>query len=385
MSKWPIRQLKGHVVEISQRKGEATAEVLSVTNTVGFVRSLDVFDKQVYSEDTSAYKMVSYDDIAYNPSRINVGSVARCEFKAGGAVSPMYVVIRCRPTLLPAYLLYFLKSEVGQTHVRHRCEGAVRFQLRYSDLEQIEAPLPPLSEQARVVGILDEVEALRHLRAQADERVSALQQMLFTSMFGDPVANPKGWPASTFDEHLEIIEYGPRFHNEAYSPTGTRIVRITDLDNSGNLDFSAMPRIDVDAATIEKRALKPGELVFARSGATVGKVAVVPDGTPPCIAGAYFIRLRFRRAIHPMYAFYLIKHPSVQQIITSNSKQSAQPNFSGPGIRSLPLPVPPIEEQEKFAARLSEIRGLKDMQVNSRQRLENLIQSLLQRAFRGVL
>ena len=114
MSRWTKALLKEHITEISVRKGETLAEILSVTNANGFVRSLDVFDKQVFSQDSTSYKLVSFNDLAYNPSRINVGSVAACQFPEGGAVSPMYVVVRCRKSLLPQYLLYFLKSDIGR-------------------------------------------------------------------------------------------------------------------------------------------------------------------------------------------------------------------------------------------------------------------------------
>ena len=147
MSPWPVQPLAGHIVEASMRKGDTPAEILSVTNASGFVRSLDVFDKQVFSEDLSNYKLVRFDDLAYNPSRINVGSVARCQFKEGGAVSPMYLVVRCRESLLPQFLLYFLKSDFGKQHIAHRCVGAVRFQLRFSDLERIRMPIPQLSSR----------------------------------------------------------------------------------------------------------------------------------------------------------------------------------------------------------------------------------------------
>src|SRR5882762_4456154 len=136
MSKWPTIPLRGHVDEVSMRKGETLAEILSVTNTRGFVRSLDVFDKQVFSEDARNYKLVRFNDLAYNPSRINVGSIARCEFQGGGAVSPMYVVVRCRRTLLPQFLLFFLRSSTGLQHIAHNCAGAVRFMLRFRDLER---------------------------------------------------------------------------------------------------------------------------------------------------------------------------------------------------------------------------------------------------------
>ena len=125
MSRWPIRQLKGHVVEVSQRKGETSAEVLSVTNVAGFVRSLEVFDKQVFSQDTSAYKLVSYNDLAYNPSRINVGSVARCQFKKRWGSQPD-VCRRSMPFLAAAGVLAIF-FEIGyransySTPMRRRC------------------------------------------------------------------------------------------------------------------------------------------------------------------------------------------------------------------------------------------------------------------------
>ncbi|HUV69528.1 MAG TPA: restriction endonuclease subunit S, partial [Terracidiphilus sp.] len=197
MSAWPITPLKGHIAEVSMRKGEAPAEIFSVTNTVGFVRSLDVFDKQVFSQDARNYKLVRFNDLAYNPSRINVGSVAICHFPEGGAVSPMYVVVRCRDSLLPQLLLYFLKSGIGRQQIAHRCVGAVRFMLRFGDLEQMELPLPPVSEQPRIVRILDDADALRRLRAESDERTNRLTEALFGEMFGSPASTAGRWEAAT--------------------------------------------------------------------------------------------------------------------------------------------------------------------------------------------
>ncbi|MBK5274068.1 MAG: restriction endonuclease subunit S [Desulfuromonadales bacterium] len=385
MNKWPKTPLKSHITEVSVRKGATPSEILSVTNSNGFVRSLDVFDKQVFSQDCSNYKLVGHNDLAYNPSRINVGSVALCQFPEGGAVSPMYVVVRCRKTLLPQFLHYFLKSDVGRQNIEHHCAGAVRFQLRFSDLERIEIPIPPLREQQCIVQILDEVEAVRRLRVQADERASQLVRTLFTELFGDPVTNTKGWPTSTVGNELSLLEYGPRFYNESYSVTGTRIVRITDLDNVGNFDFANMPMLEVNVSTLTARSLQPGDLIFARSGATVGKVALVPDNAPTCIAGAYFIRMRFNDELNPTFALELLRSAAIQDIISRQSKQAAQPNFSGPLIRALPLILPPISFQRAFATRVAGIRTLQSAQTASRERLDDLSQALLYRAFQGEL
>jgi type I restriction enzyme S subunit len=117
----------------------------------------------------------------------------------------------------------------------------------------------------------------------------------------------------------------------------------------------------------------------------VGKVALVRNAAPPCIAGAYFIRLRFKDSTHPVFAATHLRSPAVQDIIARQAKQAAQPNFSGPLIRALPMPVPPKSLQDTFAARIKEISALETVQAASRKRLDDLFQSLLHRAFQGEL
>ncbi len=384
MRRWPIVPLQGHIDEVSTRKGDAQAEILSVTNTDGFVRSLDVFDKQVFSQDARNYKVVRPNELAYNPSRINVGSVARCDLPEGGAVSPMYIVVRCRKTLSPQYLLYFLKSEIGRKHIAHRCVGAVRSMLRFRDLERIELPLPNLLDQEQIVKILDEASALIRLRAETNERTKQLIGALFEKIFGDPSTNSRKWPVEPLGNLFAMMEYGPRFYNEAYSASGTRIVRITDLDDTGNMRFDDMPRIEVNPSTLTARGLQPGDFIFARSG-SVGKLALVPEAAPPCIAGAYFIRFRLKDSIDAIFFRELLCSRAIQRIIQQQSKQAAQPNFSGPLLRALPIILPPLPLQRDFAIRVAKIRELEKNQAVNRQRLDDLFQSLQHRAYQGPL
>ena len=93
MKSWPTKSLGEFVEERTERLGPSSATIYSITNDNGFVRSLDLFEKRVFSADTSNYKTVNCGDLAYNPSRINVGSIALCGDAAGGAVSPMYTIV----------------------------------------------------------------------------------------------------------------------------------------------------------------------------------------------------------------------------------------------------------------------------------------------------
>jgi type I restriction enzyme, S subunit len=281
------------------------------------------------------------------------------------------------------YLRYYFKR--FETDIAARGVGSTFSAINRTDIERLELPVPPLAEQHRIVNLLDEADGLRTLRAKADRATFSLIPALFDETFGNPVTNPRKWPQSTMGEQLSLLEYGPRFYNESYSESGVRIARITDIDVHGNLRFESMPKLMVESKVREKRCLQPGDLLFARSGATVGKTAVLNQGDPECIAGAYFIRLRFNASIHSLYAKSVLDSPPIKSIIVSQSVQSAQQNFSGPGIRTLPFPVPPLNIQKMFADSVIGVRSLKSQQSASHDHLDDLFLAMLHRAFRGKL
>ncbi len=266
-----------------------------------------------------------------------------------------------------------------------RAVGAIFKNLTTDQIKDIHIPDLPLAEQRRISAILDAAEALRAKRRAALAKLDTLTQSIFLDMFGDPTTNPKKWPASTVGEQLTFQLYGPRFYNEKYTEDGVRIVRITDLDAQGNLDFDQMPRLAVVKEDLEKYALRPGDIIFARTGATVGKVALIAEHDPICIAGAYFITMRFADAVDPCYARGVLTCPSIQEVVWVRSKQSAQQNFSGPGLRSLPMPLPPSKMQKEFARRVAAIDRHKGALRAALAKLEVLFASLQHRAFRGEL
>lgn len=201
----------------------------------------------------------------------------------------------------------------------------------------------------------------------------------------DPMLNPKHWPRLSFGDRITLLQYGPRFYNEACTPSGVRIVRITDLDFQGNLDFEAMPTLDVCKEDRERYRLLPRDLLLAQSGATVGKTALIAEDAPDRIAGAYFIRMRFAADVHPLCTQMILRSRSVQSLIAEKSRQSAQQNFNGPAIRSLPLPLPPRVRQDSFACRSSQVQTLAANMNDHANELNRLFACLAHRAFRGEL
>ena len=143
----------GDVIEqISKRnKNNAIQNVLSVSNRQGFIKQSDQFEnRNVASEDTSNYKIVEQNDFAFNPARINVGSIARLTTLEKGIVSPMYICFRTQENVAPEYIDYFFESKHFYCEIQKRLEGSVRQCLSFEGLCNIPLSLPSFEMQQRI-------------------------------------------------------------------------------------------------------------------------------------------------------------------------------------------------------------------------------------------
>ena len=143
----------GNVIEqISKRnKNNAIQNVLSVSNRQGFIKQSDQFEnRNVASEDTSNYKIVEKNDFAFNPARINVGSIARLTTFENGIVSPMYICFRTQVNVAPEYIDFFFESKHFYCEIQKRLEGSVRQCLSFEGLCNIPFSLPSLEMQQRI-------------------------------------------------------------------------------------------------------------------------------------------------------------------------------------------------------------------------------------------
>lgn len=334
-----------------------------------------------------ARQLIRADDILVSTVRPNLNGVAAVTDEFDGATaSTGFCVLRPRPEKLSSrYLMHWVRSSQFVEQMTRQATGASYPAVTDRIVKGASIPLPPLDEQRRIAAILDKADALRRKRRQILNLLDALSQSIFMEMFGDPVANERGWPSSTLGDLDVAMTYGPRFYNEAYSDDGVRIVRITDLAENGELDFDAMPKLKVSDQDHELHRSRPGDLLFARTGATVGKMALITDQDPPTIPGAYFIRLRFQKKVVPLFAWFVLRSKQIQQIVLEGSRQSAQQNFSGPGLRRLPMILPDISTQAAFVEKIHLCVRLRRIQRGLAKMQSELFSSLQHRAFSGQL
>ena len=147
-----ISHIGDFIEQTSKRnKDSAILNVLSVSNSQGFIQQSEQFENRIVaSDDTSNYKIVARNVFAFNPARINVGSIARLTTFERGIVSPMYICFRTKDNLFPEYLDYYFESKRFFAEIQKRLEGSVRQCLSFEGLCNIPLCIPTVEIQQQI-------------------------------------------------------------------------------------------------------------------------------------------------------------------------------------------------------------------------------------------
>lgn len=181
--------LSDFVTEVSTRnRGGQIERVLSVTNRNGFVLPEDQFERRVASADVSNYKVVERGQYAYNPSRINVGSIARLDDWDNGILSPMYTVFKLDSKKIDSdYFLHWLSSTEAKQRIRNSAQGSVRETVSFGDLGSIPMALPSIPEQKSIAHTLNtaqgEIKLLQALAEKYRTQKRGLMQKLLSGQW----------------------------------------------------------------------------------------------------------------------------------------------------------------------------------------------------------
>ena len=182
---WKEVKLGEILFSISKRNKDLTIKrVLSVTNSRGFVLPEEQFARSVASEDLSNYKIVKKGEFAYNPSRLNVGSIDRLDNFENGVLSPMYVIFKCGDKINSDYMKHWIDTAEFNTKVRNSAQGSVRETVDFKTLSTIKICLPSdINEQQAIADVLstadEEINLLNQkLEALKEQKKGLMQQLL---------------------------------------------------------------------------------------------------------------------------------------------------------------------------------------------------------------
>ena len=223
--------------------------------------------------------------------------------------------------------------------------------------------IPPVSEQRTIAAVLDAIdEAIERTEAviSATERLrdSLLHELLTRGVPGWHTTwrevprvgrVPTDWEVTRLGDVCEPPQYGAVSPARAFNPSLPRYIRITDLTEDGRLRTDD-PR-SADPSAVVGYELRADDLLFARSGATVGKTYLYTPKDGPCVYAGYLIRFRIKPefAVARFIDVYT-RSTAYRRWVSSMLRAGAQPNINATEYASLPIPLPPLSEQLAIVA-----------------------------------
>jgi len=364
--------VKDIITEYSVRNKEGKAyPVYSVTNSQGFCK--DYFGKEVASKDKSSYKIVPYGFFAYNPSRINVGSIDWQHCEENVIVSPLYNVFEVNTSIAKQeYLSYYFKSRLVSDFINTFAKGTVRLNVPLSTLGEFPIPVPSLSEQQRIVSELDLLSSIIEKKKAQLKEYDQLAQSIFYDMFGDPVTNEKGWEKASLSK-MGLLARGVSKHRPRNAPEllgGTMpLIQTGDVSNA---DFyirnynSTYSELGVSQSKI----WKAGTLCITIA-ATIGKCAILSfDACFPDSVVGFTVN---NKLCNNEYVFFIFK--CLQSILEENAPSVAQKNINLKVLNDLELPLPPLPLQQSFASKIEAIERQKALIQQSIAEVQMLFDS----------
>ena len=225
-------------------------------------------------------------------------NMANCKCCIGRGLA----AIRCTEKVVPKFLLYALRSMEGNIAASVQDQGGGFTAIKREQIEAIEIPVPPLEEQRRMVSRIEEltrrVEEARRVRRVSIEEASRYLAAAISKVFDNRESH--GWKVKKIKYICEKPQYG--FTESAtLDPVGPKFLRITDIQN-GKVDWQTVPYCRCD--DVDKYRLRPGDIVFARTGATTGKSFLTTETPEPAVFASYLIRLQPKEEVLPEFLYW---------------------------------------------------------------------------------
>ncbi|MBU3587923.1 restriction endonuclease subunit S [Polynucleobacter sp. 31A-FELB] len=406
-SHWGFQSIKSILVErIEKNSPIKTKDILSLTMDRGVIPYAERGGGgNKAKEDISSYKLAYPGDIVLNSMNVVAGSVGLSKYF--GAVSPVYYMLYARNADVNiGYYDKIFSSTVFQRSLLGLGNGilmketelsgklnTIRLKIPIDKLNIQYLPLPPVDEQMKISGFLEEINFKVNKLIQKQEKLISLlmekRQALISNYItrgiykNTPLKEsnvewygeiPAHWEVTKFKFLLnESLQYGANESGDAGQEGWPRYIRITDIDSDGNLKNESIKTLNPELAA--PYILKHGDILFARSGGTVGK-SFIFDGAygESCFAG-YLIKASVDSTrILPEYLKYITESHMYWEYILGTQSQSTIQNVSAEKYARLPIPLPTIDEQHVICKKLDAVCNKMNELVSKSKESVSLLQ-----------
>ncbi|WP_283803543.1 restriction endonuclease subunit S [Campylobacter jejuni] len=319
-----------------------------------------------------------------------------------GAIHDGWLLLKEKINLNKEYFYYLFSSNFMYNFLSYQASGSTVKNLNIDKLKQIEIPLPPLKEQERIVGILDEsfakidesIKILEQDLLNLDELMQSALQKAFNPLKDNAKENyklPQGWEWKSLGEISNLIQNGFAASKNNEIPSGYVHLRTHNISTDGNLNFDTLIKIKREFIKEKQSFIEKNDILFNNTNSTelVGKTALVTQNYNYAFSNHLTkikLKNQYNSKLVVFYFVLLLKNKYFEKICHQWIGQSG---INIDKLKKIQIPLPPLKEQEQIAEHLDFVfekaKALKELYTKELKDYEELKQSLLDKAFKGEL
>jgi type I restriction enzyme S subunit len=291
-----------------------------------------------------------------------------------------------------ARFIKYLFDALLQRRYQQFTQGATQDNLSQAKLLSLRFPVPSIGEQQRIADILSAYDNLIENNRRRIQLLEQAARLLYKEWFVhlrfpghehvkviDGV--PEGWVNGTLTDFADQVNYGFTASAEP-DPVGPKFLRITDIVPDV-LDWTQVPYCQASDKDLERFVLVEGDVVVARTGATVGYAKRIGNITGDAVFASYLVRFRFNPQLSNVLAGVFMQSNSYKEYVRNNAGGAAQPNANARILGGARILIPPAATQDQFSDVVSNILTQQDVLQSQNQRLRNARDLLLPRLMNG--
>ena len=342
------KRLGQYIRQVDVRNTEGKEEnLLGVSVQKKFIPSI----ANTVGTDFTKYKVVKNGQFTYIPDTSRRGDkigIALLEDYEEGLVSNVYTVFEVidEKQLIPQYLMLWFSRPEFDRFARFKSHGSVREVMDWDEMCNVELPVPTYEEQIRIVESYKTITDRIALKQQINDNLDAQMRAYFKEFIGqsEPVSVGK------LKDYCSM-QYGYT-ETATNEPIGSKFLRITDIAQS-YIDWSAVPYCPITDDNHQKYVLSEGDVVIARTGATVGVAKMLGKNIPDAVFASFLVRIRPNDDDYKYFFGLTITSKEFLEFVQTNAGGSAQPQANPPLLGEYDISLPDKENLIGFNQRIA--------------------------------
>ena len=346
------KQLGQFIRQVDVRNSEGKEEnLLGVSVQKKFIPSI----ANTVGTDFKKYKVVKKGQFTYIPDTSRRGDkigIALLEDDEEGLVSNVYTVFEIidEKQLIPEYLMLWFSRPEFDRYARFKSHGSVREVMDWDEMCKVELPVPPYEKQKEIVDGYKAITERIALKQKINDNLSAQMR----AYFKEYTANNASITGKLKD--YSVMQYGYT-ETATTEPVGPKFLRITDIAQN-YIDWNGVPYCPISEENHKKYVLSEGDVVVARTGATVGYAKMVGRNIPDSVFASFLVRIRPIDVEYRYYFGLAITSAEFLDFVQTNAGGSAQPQANPPLLGEFELSIPNKQSLSEFNKKISSFLGV---------------------------